>query len=341
MRTCPDSLAQFLYSCHSDPYLHCSCIHYFSREVTIMKKASQLKAEARASLAGKGMRLTTLLYWLAIFGIGILTVIVMVILMHILQGVGILIAILLYFALLFFMLALFYKYNAACLDISHGGYKTFKDIFDFSGHDSIVRSFLGLFIPGLIVFLLACATIIPCTFIFSNCIQSNLAIFSTNALDQAGSMIQFTIISLLFLMVLMIPSLIYYYACSLTPFLAHDNPQSGIVECVKKSIVMMKGNKLRLMWLDITFIGWILLIWLTSSACIAIMQLGIAGMVLGVILYLVAYFGILCHVFPYWTTSRAHFYKDLMDANNVVQDVLDDPENPEDEDLDKIINSHK
>ena len=132
----------------------------------------------------------------------------------------------------------------------------------------------------------------------------------------------------------------YFYACSLTQFLAHDNPERGIVECVKKSIVTMKGNKLRLMVLDLTFIGWWLLCYLCALIPIAFASIGLP-IAVGYIFYFASYIAIMCHVLPYWTTSRAHFYKDLMDTKNVIQDVLDDPEEDDNEDLNKILNGHQ
>ena len=98
----------------------------------------------------------------------------------------------------------------------------------------------------------------------------------------------------------------------------------------------MKGNKLRLMVLDLTFIGWYALGYLCAYIPILLGKIGISSL-LGVIIYLVANIAIMCHVYPYWTISRANFYKDLTDANNIVQDVLDDPEDNDNEALDKIL----
>ena len=300
-----------------------------------MKKASQLKAEARAALSSSGMRKTTLLFLLAIIGIGIVAIIGMSILMLI-PIIGVLIFVVLYFGLFFFIIELTYKYNAACLDIAHGERKTLRDIFDFSGNDSHTRSFLGLFIPGLVIFLLACATIIPCIFIFKDRVYEFIMSFSNPESLDLVSFLPFTIIMMIFSIILMIPAYIYFYACSLTPFLAHDNSQMGIFACVKKSIVTMKGNKLRLMVLDLTFIGWYALGYLCAYIPILLGKIGISSL-LGVIIYLVANIAIMCHVYPYWTISRANFYKDLTDANNIVQDVLDDPEDNDNEALDKIL----
>ena len=62
----------------------------------------------------------------------------------------------------------------------------------------------------------------------------------------------------------------------------------------------MNGNKLRLFWLDCTFIGWFLL-------CIFIIPI--------------------FWVVPYYSLARARFYQDLLDKDNKVQDILNDPEN--------------
>ena len=291
-----------------------------------MKKASEIKAEALASLEGKDMRKTTLLFWVLIFGVAIVMMIAMAILILI-PFLGILAAIVIYFALLFMIMTLIYKYNAACLDISHGKSRTLKDILDFSGNDSLLRSFLGLFIPGMVVFIMGCVTMVPFYFIFTKLIMP--------AIPPA----LLILVGFIFSVILLIPAFIYYYACSLSPFLAHDYPQKGIVECVKKSIATMKGNKLRLMWLDLTFIGWYLLIFLAGLILSYVARYGIFAMLLGMAIYIVIYIAIMCHVFPYWTTARAHFYNHLMDNKNIVQDILDDPEDPDEEDLDRILNN--
>ena len=59
-------------------------------------------------------------------------------------------------------------------------------------------------------------------------------------------------------LLLIIPGLIKAYSYILTPFIAYDNPEMSISECMKKSTEMMKGHKMRLAILHLSFIGWIL-----------------------------------------------------------------------------------
>ena len=76
------------------------------------------------------------------------------------------------------------------------------------------------------------------------------------------------------------------YAYSMTPYILDEHPEIGAWDASKRSREMMKGHKLRLFWLDLSFIGWFLL---------SILTLGIG------FLWLI----------PYNEVSRVAFYNDL------------------------------
>ena len=100
-------------------------------------------------------------------------------------------------------------------------------------------------------------------------------------------------------LLLIIPGYIKYYSYAMTQFIAHDNPEMGIMDCITKSREMMNGNKLRLFWLDCTFIGWFL-------TCI----------------FIIPYYWVV----PYFTLAHARFYEDLRDKDNKLQNMFNEPE---------------
>lgn len=59
---------------------------------------------------------------------------------------------------------------------------------------------------------------------------------------------------------LIIPGIILTIAYSMTSYLLIDNPDMGILDILKNSRTMMKGNKWAYFCLGISFIGWLLLL---------------------------------------------------------------------------------
>ena len=83
-----------------------------------------------------------------------------------------------------------------------------------------------------------------------------------------------------------IPGIILAYAYSMTAYLLEDRPDLSARETLRASRLLMRGHKFDLFWLQLSFIGWLLLSFLT---------LGIG------LLWLV----------PYMETAQAAFYGDL------------------------------
>ena len=94
------------------------------------------------------------------------------------------------------------------------------------------------------------------------------------------------IYTLLWALLLLIPGIIKSYSYAMAPYILKDNPEMGAEEAIVESMKMMKGYKLKLFLLDLSFIGWIILMILT----------------LGIGLLLLA---------PYMNTARATFYEEL------------------------------
>ncbi len=90
-------------------------------------------------------------------------------------------------------------------------------------------------------------------------------------------------------MLLYIPGIIKSYSYAMTYYIAQDEPELSAEKCICKSMDMMKGHKMELFLLDLSFIGWILLCILTG---------GIA----------------LLWVEPYYLSARAAFYEELKES---------------------------
>ena len=85
---------------------------------------------------------------------------------------------------------------------------------------------------------------------------------------------------------LIVPGIILGLMFSQTNFILKDDKEIGVLEAMKQSVAMMKGYKVRLFWLWLSFIGWFIL---------AILTLGFGNLLLA----------------PYFNTTLAHFYEDL------------------------------
>lgn len=55
---------------------------------------------------------------------------------------------------------------------------------------------------------------------------------------------------------LVVPGIIAFYCYRMTEYIMLDHPEYNIIECMRESRLMMKGNKWRLFCLDFSFIGW-------------------------------------------------------------------------------------
>lgn len=95
-----------------------------------------------------------------------------------------------------------------------------------------------------------------------------------------------TLFAVLWSLLFIIPGIIKGYSYSMAYFISIDNPELGWNDCIKASQAMMKGHKMDLFILDLSFIGWYI----------------VGALVLGI--------GVLW-VEPYHGATRAQFYKDL------------------------------
>lgn len=95
-----------------------------------------------------------------------------------------------------------------------------------------------------------------------------------------------TVFTILWTLLLIIPGIIAAYSYSMCFYILRENPDMPPMDVIRKSKEMMKGHKMELFVLQLTFIGWGLL---------SILTLGIGS------LWLI----------PYMTASSTAFYLDL------------------------------
>lgn len=92
--------------------------------------------------------------------------------------------------------------------------------------------------------------------------------------------------TLLWMLLLIVPGIVKGYSYAMTVYILRDEPSLSFNAAIERSMAMMQGHKAKLFWLDLSFIGWVLLCLLTCGV------------------------GFL-FLLPYTSTARAAFYLDL------------------------------
>lgn len=88
---------------------------------------------------------------------------------------------------------------------------------------------------------------------------------------------------------LIIPGIIVSIGLVMAPYILKDDKEISAMDALKKSWEMTNGHKMKLFWLGLSFIGWIIL---------SLMTLGIGFIFL----------------LPYIDTTLAHYYEDIKEA---------------------------
>ena len=88
---------------------------------------------------------------------------------------------------------------------------------------------------------------------------------------------------------LIIPGIIVSVGLVMAPYILKDDKEISAMDALKKSWEMTNGHKMKLFWLGLSFIGWIIL---------SLMTLGIGFIFL----------------LPYMDTTLAHYYEDIKEA---------------------------
>ena len=118
-------------------------------------------------------------------------------------------------------------------------------------------------------------------------------------------MVKVTYITLWSLL-LYIPGLIKTFSYAMTDFIAVDHPDWTANQCITESRRMMDGHKWRYFCLNLSFIGWFLLLFVAHAV------LFMVPMVSGMLNYL---------LMPYVESAKAAFYEDLLDRMDTVAEA--------------------
>lgn len=93
--------------------------------------------------------------------------------------------------------------------------------------------------------------------------------------------------NILWLFVFVIPGIVKAFEYSIIPYILAENPEMSSKEVFAEAKRLMKGNKMRVLMLDLSFIGWLL---------VSILTVGIGAFIIA----------------PYYHATRAEFYKEIM-----------------------------
>ncbi len=91
-------------------------------------------------------------------------------------------------------------------------------------------------------------------------------------------------------LLLVVPGIVKTYPYSMAYFIKCDHPEYSATQAIDESSRIMHGNKMKLLALDLSFIGW----WILGSICFGIGTLWVV---------------------PYVKTAHAEFYLDLLEEN--------------------------
>lgn len=82
-------------------------------------------------------------------------------------------------------------------------------------------------------------------------------------LKAVGLTLMTGLLIILWSLLLIVPGIIATYKYSMAIFILADNPEKGVMECIRESANLTDGYKLDLFVLDLSFIGWSFLAGLT------------------------------------------------------------------------------
>ena len=96
-------------------------------------------------------------------------------------------------------------------------------------------------------------------------IESLFYVYRDNFLKSFLVVFLMALFIALWSMLLVIPGIIMAYAYSMSVYVANDHPELSAIDAIKKSRELMRGHKMELFLLDLSFIGWFLLCLLTGG----------------------------------------------------------------------------
>lgn len=234
-------------------------------------KAKEIRAQAREALSGN---------W-ATF---ILLNVMYVLSIAVLSFLNVLIPIIGYIALMVLTVPLAYGYLKNLLRLKRketdNAFEFFRYTFnDFARAWCVTgRILLKLIVPLIIVGISLIAIVILAVFVAMSAIAGNESALVVSSFGY--------LIVMVALFIGYIWLIVRGLLCVLSTYIAIDNPQMSAKETVDLSVKLMKGNRLKYIFLSLSFIGWMIL---------SILTLGIGFIFL----------------FPYMSVAMAFFYENL------------------------------
>lgn len=157
----------------------------------------------------------------------------------------------------------------------------------FSNFHRLWTGFAMKFVVGLFVLLWSLVLVIPGIVAMTAMGVINVdPILDTQTADMSMTMVTMAAQIILAVAVLSFPGIIAQYRYAMVPYLMAEFPELKIMDAIRESKRLMKGNKWRLFCLQISFFGWSLL---------AVLSCGIGN------LWLI----------PYMYTAEALFYMEV------------------------------
>lgn len=152
---------------------------------------------------------------------------------------------------------------------------------------------ISIIIPIITLVITGPLTIGQCKFFINLANRSNpkfsdLWYGFNNMLRAIGVTLLVGVIVFIGTILFIIPGIILAFMYSQVYYIMAENPEMSIMNCLKESARIMKGHKMDLFILELSFIGWGILMVIT---------LGIAGL----------------YVLPYYNATLTNFYLDIKD----------------------------
>lgn len=141
----------------------------------------------------------------------------------------------------------------------------------FAQYSEVFSVFAGIlaglgFIIGTLGFLLKTFVLSPieigtCSYMYESLYRPGKLVnifngFKTNYLNNVKTMFLKNLYVSLWSMLFIIPGIVKSYEYRLVPYLLHECPGMSTREILRLSSQMMRGNKMRTFFLDLSFIGW-------------------------------------------------------------------------------------
>ena len=124
---------------------------------------------------------------------------------------------------------------------------------------------------SIAVFFIAMPLTVGCSFSFYRLYRDGDASLTSNMFKDSlegywrnlWGMLLMTVYILLWSLLLIVPGIIKSISYAMTPFILKDNPELSADQAIELSMKMMKGHKMEYVLLQLSFIGWLLLSFLT------------------------------------------------------------------------------